>query len=541
MATRRVDRCPGDAAGPLSRTRRVQRAAVLAVALGLGAGAHGAERVPDAEPRVWVYPAPGQEDYRSEHYRVSLEQGSEVREAFCYRARSIWHREYPEPWTAQFFPMENNWVTFSFSGKAIVVIAPLNVEAVGVEVRPDPPGVSASLVAGSIRLEITRPGQYYVMVKVKGAERHDFEHPLFIFANPPETDVPSPDAPGVHYFAPGVHDIGFQYRVRAGETVYLAGGALVRGSLHYEGAGVSILGRGILSDRKLMLERVQSALAEKAAGKANAWDLNHDQMYRDQWATIFGDATGSGARLEGITIIESPFYMVRTHGAGTRFQNLKLMSDLYNNNGIVAGADHKILDCFFKVEDDVFCWMAPVSETRNCVIWKQDNSALVQLGYGYSYATHGHVFADNWVIVDRTSIQILDRGLFGLAASTGTTFTACRIENLKVWGDVLNVLAIDNWDRPSPWASRPAGEIRLRPVELAFRNVEITGTEKGTYWGPAMADLKDGPMRSRLRTEKEGTIHIILDNVTVNGKRLRSDADWPNGLLKQGQVTVEYR
>ena len=190
---------------------------------------------------------------------------------------------------------------------------------------------------------------------------------------------------------------------------------------------------------------------------------------------------------------------------------------------------------------DVFCWMAPVSETRNCVIWKQDNSALVQLGYGYSYATHGHVFADNWVIVDRTSIQILDRGLFGLAASTGTTFTACRIENLKVWGDVLNVLAIDNWDRPSPWASRPAGEIRLRPVELAFRNVEITGTEKGTYWGPAMADLKDGPMRSRLRTEKEGTIHIILDNVTVNGKRLRSDADWPNGLLKQGQVTVEYR
>jgi hypothetical protein len=48
-------------------------------------------------------------------------------------------------------------------------------------------------------------------------------------------------------------------------------------------------------------------------------------------------------------------------------------------------------------------------------------------------------------------------------------------------------------------------------------------------------------MRSRLRTEAEGTIHIILDNVRLNGKRLTQDSDWPNGLLKQGNVTVEYR
>jgi hypothetical protein len=395
--------------------------------------------------------------------------------------------------------------------------------------------------AGKVRVEITRPGQYYVMVKAAGDERHDFDHPLFIFADPPETDVPTQGAPDVHYFGPGVHDIGFQYRVKAAETVYLAGGALVKGSLFFDGAGVRILGRGILTDRKLMLERVQSALAEKAAGKANAWDLNHDQMFRDKWATVYGEWSAPGARIEGITIIESPFYMVRTHGPGTVFRNLKLMGDLYNNNGIVAGTDHKILDCFFKVEDDVFCWMSPVSETRNCVIWKQDNSSMVMLGYGYGYATHGHVFADNWVIVDRTHTEVMARGLFGLAASIGTTFTDCRIENLKVWGDVLSLLTIDNWGRPTPWAAKPEGEVTLRPVELHFRNVEITGTERGTYWGPFVAEFRDAPMRSRLRTEKEGTIRIILENVRINGKRLTSDADWPNGLLKQGQVTVEYR
>lgn len=516
-------------------------AAMVGIAMVCGGTAHEAGAAGVAEERLWVYPAPGQEEYRSEYYRVAIEQGGEAREAFCYQARSIWHHEFPEPWTAQFFPKENHWVSFSFSGKVTVVIEPLKARGIGVEVRPDPPGVAAAVEDGKVRVEITRPGQYYVMVKAEGDPRHDFEHPLFLFANPPETLVPSEGTPGVHYFGPGAHDIGFQYRVKAGETVYLAGGALVRGSLYYEGDGVKILGRGILTDRKLMLERVKTALAEKAAGKKNAWDLDHDVMYRDKWATIYGDWNADGALIEGITVIESPFYMVRTHGRDTVFRNLKLMGDLYNNNGIIGGTNHKILNCFLKVEDDVFCWMAPISETRNCVIWKQNNACMVQLGYGYSYTTRGHILADNWVIVDTTNVQNMARGLFGLASSNGTTFTDCRIEGLKVYGDTLSFLAIDNWYRPTPWSQPREKGTNLRPIELWFKDVEITGTERGTYWGPRMEDLKDSPMRSRLRTEGDGSIHIILENVRINGKRLRSDADWPNGLLKQGSVTVEYR
>jgi len=491
--------------------------------------------------RLWVYPARGHDEYRSAQYRVRVEQGRTSKPVFCYRMRSIWHREYPEAWTQDLFPKENHWVGFSFSGKVAVVVEPLTVEATSVEVRPDPPGVSASLKGGKIRVEITRPGQYYVMVKAKGSPRHDFDHPLFIFADPPETNVPKKGAPGVHYFGPGVHDIGFKYPVRAGETVYIAGGALVKGSIAYTGDGVRILGRGILTDRKLMLERVKSALEEKAKGNPLPWVPKHDWMYEQKWATIYGEWDADNALIEGITIIESPFYMVRTHGSGAVFRNLKLMGDLYNNNGIVAGPNHRILDSFFKVEDDVFCWIAPVSETRNCVFWKQDNASLVMMGYGYAYETHGHVMRHNWVIMDRTVVQNMARGLFGLASSIGTQFTDCLIENLKVYGDTLNLLAIDNRYRPTPWSDKPEGEVRLRPFVLHFRNVEITGTEKGAYWGDFLADLKDTPMRSRLRTEKDGTIRIILENVRINGKRLRSDADWPNGLLKQGNVTVEYR
>lgn len=498
-----------------------------------------AQAVP--ERQLWVYPAPDQEAYRSERYRVTVGQAGRAEEAFCYQIRSPWHHEYPAPWTAQFFPVGNHWASFSFGGAVTVWVEPIGITPIGVEVRPDPPGVAASVEDGRVRVDISRPGQYYVLVKADGQPRHDFDHPLFLFANPPEVDVPEPDAPGVHYFGPGVHDIGFQYRVGPGETVYLAGGAFVRGSLFYEGSGVRIHGRGILSDRELMLERIRLAAEDRAAGSPNPWDRGHDDMFRDKWATIYGDYGADGALIEGITLIESPFYMVRTHGEGTEFRNLKLMSDLYNNNGIVAGPNHRILDCFFKVEDDVFCWMSPVSETRGCVIWKQDNGAVVQLGYGYSYATQGHVFANNWIIRDTATVEVMDRALFGLASSTGAAFTDCQIENLKVWGDVLSFLAIDNWDRPTPWAHTPEGEVTLGPIELTFRNVEIMGTEAGSYWGPRMEDLVDGPMRSRLRTEGAGSVRIVLDDVRINGRRLRGDADWPNGLLRQGDVTVEYR
>jgi hypothetical protein len=185
--------------------------------------------------------------------------------------------------------------------------------------------------------------------------------------------------------------------------------------------------------------------------------------------------------------------------------------------------------------------MSPVSETRNCVIWKQDNASLVMMGYGYDYATSGHVMRDNWIIMDKTLVQNMARGLFGLASSTGTQFTDCRIEGLKVYGDTLCLLAIDNRYRPTPWSATPTGEVKLKPVELHLKDVEITGTEKGSYWGADMADLIGTPMRSRLRTENAGTVRIILENVRINGKRLRSDADWPNGLLREGAVTVEYR
>ena len=63
-----------------------------------GAGTtNEARAAPEGEHRLWVYPAPGQEDYRSEHDRVSIEQRTDAREAFCYRTRSIGTTNFRSP------------------------------------------------------------------------------------------------------------------------------------------------------------------------------------------------------------------------------------------------------------------------------------------------------------------------------------------------------------------------------------------------------------------------------------------------------------
>ncbi len=71
-------------------------------------------------------------------------------------------------------------------------------------------------------------------------------HALHLFASAPEQDAPAADTPGIHYFGPGVHRPG-KIILQSNESVYIAGGAVVYGSIQAQGASnLRIAGRGIL-------------------------------------------------------------------------------------------------------------------------------------------------------------------------------------------------------------------------------------------------------------------------------------------------------
>ncbi len=471
------------------------------------------------------------ERYRSPRYEVRATDGDP---AFVYWRENGW-KNLPDKdggsWPYDAMSADNHWVSLSASGEVNLTIRVRGVQPARVELLPERPGNAATVAAdGSVQVKLAvsadHPG--YSFVRINGD--HGNRHPLFIFADPPEKDVPA-KGPGVHFFGPGIHDIGPHYAVKGGETVYLAPGAVVRGTLTARGWNVKVCGRGVLSGELLQEEWIRHKRGFVAKPKdARAWGIT-PMVWNDAW---LGSTT-----VEGITIIDAPSYNLNLTGRYT-VRNVKLLSWNYSTDGVGGtGGSGLVEHCFFKVNDDVFTLYWPDRTLRNLVIWKQMNQAVFQLGYGYPQAVKDIVVEKVEIIRDETETQNGHRGIVVLSASKGCSFSNVRFRDIKVYGDTLNLLAIDNLDQDTPWSAK-IKDVTLREIDLELRRVTVTGTERGRWWGP-FKDREGQPMRSRLRTADPGKIKVLFDDVSINGVRLQSQKDFPNGLETQGDVELEFR
>jgi hypothetical protein len=471
------------------------------------------------------------ERYRSPLYEVRSATGEP---AFVYHHENGW-KQVPDKdgrtWPCEAMPADDHWVSLSATGEVHLTVRAVGIEATRVELLPQRPGNTATVAAdGSVRVTLTlvdeHPGYYFV--RINGA--HGDKHPLFIFADPPETEIPA-KGPGVHFFGPGVHDIGPHYAVKGGETVYLAPGAVVRGTLTARGANVRICGRGILSGELLQEEWIRHKRGFVAQPQdARAWGIAPMVWNED----LLGSTT-----VEGVTIIDAPSYNLALTGQFA-VRNVKLLSWNYSTDGVGGtGGPGLVEDCFFKVNDDVFTLYWPGRTLRNLVIWKQMNQAVFQLGYGYPLTVKDILVEKVEIIRDETETQNGHRGIIVLCASKGCAFSNVRFRDIKVHGDTLNLLAIDNLDQDTPWSAK-IGNVRLREIDLALERVTVTGTERGRWWGPFI-DREGQPMRSRLRTADPGRIRVRFEDVSINGRRLESEQDFPDGLETQGDMDLTFR
>ena len=76
-------------------------------------------------------------------------------------------------------------------------------------------------------------------------EPTSFNSPLELFGNVIETDAPKPGDPNVIYFGPGTHSPGI-INLTSGQTLYIAGGAVVKAGVQAIGDDNRIMGHGIL-------------------------------------------------------------------------------------------------------------------------------------------------------------------------------------------------------------------------------------------------------------------------------------------------------
>lgn len=132
-------------------------------------------------------------------------------------------------------------VYFDFSGTVELEIAKNNGVFSIVEVLPKRPGLQPVRSGSTIRLTLDKPERFSIQFD------DDRLHNLHILAGAIPADKP---APGAIYYGPGFHtpaDGTERFPVKSGDRIYLAAGAVLRGSFALDQVkDVKIMGRGLL-------------------------------------------------------------------------------------------------------------------------------------------------------------------------------------------------------------------------------------------------------------------------------------------------------
>ncbi len=132
--------------------------------------------------------------------------------------------------------------SFDFSGDVEVSVTYNKGIVNSARIRPFSFGIDHQIKGNTIVFKLDRPRNLSIEVN------DDIFHNLHLFANPIDEYIPDIKNPNLIYFAPGIHEIANgEYRIPSGKTVYLAGGAVLKGRLLVDSAeNVKILGRGMI-------------------------------------------------------------------------------------------------------------------------------------------------------------------------------------------------------------------------------------------------------------------------------------------------------
>ena len=294
---------------------------LLRLCLGFATAGH-------ADAEVVIYPALPPE-VLSQDYKVWVDdQPVEV----C-RARvldlpfSKWGRDYGGPYS---------FVNFDMTGRVTVRISAKRSLAMTV-IRPQTFKAQLDHLEDDV-ITVTLDGPQKLSIEPEGKKG-----PLLLFANPLEKGRPRPDAPGVIYFGPGLHQPG-AIQVHDGQTLYLAGGAVVKGAIVARGSNVRICGRGILD------------------GSDYEWEKGpHD---------VTVGIYGTNVDLSGITIRGSSHWTIALQGSrNVTIRDVKLCnSRVQNDDGIDAcnSQDVLISDCFIRSDDDCIALKGMDFKSSNC-------------------------------------------------------------------------------------------------------------------------------------------------------------------------------
>ena len=424
--------------------------------------------------KVVTYPAPAGEPLASDYEVTANGQQVDV-----YTARTLDPPFAGKQWD---FGGPYSFANFDTDGPVEVRIKSKRSLAKTV-IRP------ASAVAkvepeGDHTLRLTLDGPRKFSVEPDGRKG-----PLLLFANPLEQNPPKPGAPGVIYFGPGIHQAD-KIVVTNNQTLYLAGGAVVKGGVSAQGENIRIAGRGILD--------------------------SSDYEWRKGPTPHVVSIRGTNVEVSGITIRgASHWTIVPRDSRQVTVRGVKLCgSRVQNDDGInpCNSQDVLITDCFIRTDDDCVAMKGlelrgPDSNVErvtveNCVLWC-DRARIFLLGHESRAPFMRGITLRNLDIIHFTMTAFL------FEPGEEMRLEDLTAENIRVHGEGQNEL------------------IRLKPVVNQYMRNKVPGYISDIRFRNLTVSGSPGPYRVQISgaDEKHGVRNVIFDNVGILGQRLETGAE----------------
>ena len=386
-----------------------------------------------------IYPHPDKIS-RSEDYRLFV-SGKEV---FCYADRqfnpSASKDEFNMPTSPQAYAI------FDFSGAVDVEVEILNSNLLAKTkaflVAPQSTGITPVQTGSRLKMRLDKPGYYVIDPDGRGYTA------LQILTAVPEVTVPDQKDPNVIYFGPGVYDIADPIVLKDNQTLYIAGGAVLRPlpticragwengkkEVHYSGRSyekmvypisadnvrnVTIKGRGVISAERGLPNGKRFGLI----------DIHH----------------GENIRVEDITITHSSGWTLHYYCCSNSIiDGVRIMGWFTNCDGPAINTcnNTQIRNCFVHTADDGLELKTDKQGAgdhnilfENCVIWADVGTAM-----GVTHEITGPV--DNVIWRNHTVLHfkyritgewdVPHRGAILVHPAFGGTVSNLKFENITI-------------------------------------------------------------------------------------------------------------
>lgn len=381
-------------------------------------------------------------------------------------------------------PQNASMVYFDMDGEVELSIKKNNGDLSRVEIRPRSADIKPKVSGNRVTLRIKNPVN--LSVEFNGDRLHN----LHVFANAIDKNIPDAEDPDVIWFGPGIHtppeEAQGEFRIPSDKTVYIHGGAMLRGKLLVDNASnVKILGRGLI----------------------------------DQGARGFEVTNSDHVVIDGPIVINPKHYTLlcgQSHHLEIR--NIKAFSAAPWTDGIdmMSCSDVDIDKVFLRTSDDGIAiyghrWDyygdARHIKVTNSVLW-------ADIAHPINIGLHGNNHKPEVIQnITFSNIDILghdedDRNYQGAMAITNgddnlvkdVLFENIRIDGVEE-GMLFNVRVVYN----EKYSHSPG-----RGVEnITFRNISVTDSDLNP---PVIAGYG----------KKRMVKNIVFDNVKVQGKRLKA-------------------